>query len=197
MNKNKISENITDVSNYQIVSRLLEDYDLATKELMNKYNKFVCENEKAFLLNAQQIKQKIKRLEELQSMDKHELIELVFKLEENNEQGCGLNKDQIKQIQIEKARGKSIQTIAEEFNCNVDLVYEIVIGDSNWINDDIDMLRRRIKLREGELKRLDFPENGETYQEYLNMKNRLKELEILEKPNKFKRNNNNNKHNHM
>lgn len=125
------------------------------------------------------------RLKELQGMDKDELIDIVLRLEANNkkfdnEQCDELNKDQVKQIQIENARGKSIQTIAEEFNCSVDLVYKIISEHSNWTNDDIDTLKRRIKLTEGELKRLDFPKDGGTYQQYLKMKARLKELEKLE-----------------
>lgn len=125
------------------------------------------------------------RLKELQSMDKDELIGLVFKLETDNKkfhdkQCAQLNKDQIKQIQIENTRGKSIQTISEEFNCNEELVYKAIGGDRHWINDDIDTLKRRIKLTEGELRRLDFPKDGGTYQQYLKMKDRLKELEKLE-----------------
>lgn len=134
------------------------------------------------------------RLEELRNMDKNELIELIFKLEENNEQGFSLNEDQIKQIQIENARGKSIKTISEEFNCNIGLVYKVIEGHRHWINDDIDTLKRRIKLTEGELKRLDFPKDGGTYQEYLKMKDRLKELEKLEEAKKLKSDNNKNKH---
>lgn len=75
----------------------------------------------------------IDRIKELQKMSKEELICLILDLEKektHNERGAGrkakFNKEQIKQIEIERSKGKSIRTIAKEFNCSPSLVHKLV-----------------------------------------------------------------------
>lgn len=124
----------------------------------------------------------VERIKELQKMSKEELICLILDLEKekkHNERGAGrkskFNKEQIQQIQLERAKGKSIRVIAEEFGCSVGLVHKLI--NEGWYNKDIDTLRQIIKLREKTIKEFGFIEEGGVYQEYLKMKERLEELE--------------------
>lgn len=124
----------------------------------------------------------IDRIKELQKMSKEELICLILDLEKektHNERGAGrkakFNKEQIKQIEIERSKGKSIRTIATEFDCSPSLVHKLV--HQGWYNDDIDTLKRKIELREKTIKEFGFIKEGGVYKEYEQMKIRLKELE--------------------
>lgn len=47
----------------------------------------------------------------------------------------------------------------------------------DWLYDDINTLKRKIKLREDEIKRLNYSKDSDFYKEYEKMKIRLKELE--------------------
>ena len=137
-----------------------------------------------------QLKNDINRLEEENktiTMQKDKYKTDVEKYKDNikpkkhNERGAGrkskFTKEQVKQIEIERAKGKSIRAIAEEFGCSVGLVHKLISKSNNWYNDDIDTLRRRIELRGKTIEEFGFIEDGGTYQEYLKMKERLEKLE--------------------
>lgn len=47
----------------------------------------------------------------------------------------------------------------------------------DWLYDDINTLKRKIELKEGEIKRLNYSKDSDFYKEYEKMKERLKELE--------------------
>ncbi|MGM9532199.1 helix-turn-helix domain-containing protein [Intestinibacter sp.] len=124
----------------------------------------------------------IDRIKELQKMSQQELIEIILKLEKDkvhNERGAGrkskFNKKQIKQIELERSKGKSIRAIAKEFDCSPALIHKII--HQGWYNDDIDALRRKVELREKTIKDFGFIKEGETYKEWEQMKAHLKELE--------------------
>lgn len=124
----------------------------------------------------------IDRIKELQEMSQQELIEIILKLEKDkvhNERGAGrkskFNKEQRKQIELERSKGKSIRAIAKEFNCSPALIHKII--HQGWYNDDIDTLRRKVELREKTIKELKFTKEGGFYKEWEQMKDRLKELE--------------------
>lgn len=129
---------------------------------------------------------KIDKIKELQKMSKEELIYLILDLEKDkvhNERGAGrkskFNKDQIRQIELERANGKSIRAIAKEFDCSSALIHKII--HQGWYNNDIDTLKRKVELRGKTIKEFGFIKEGETYKEYEQMKARLKELEEKKK----------------
>lgn len=130
----------------------------------------------------------IDRIKELQELSKEELICLILDLEKEeknqkikNERNAGrknkFNKEQIKQIQLERSKGKTIRNIAKEFNCSAALVHKLINENNNWFNDDIDTLRRKVELRGKTIKEFGFIKEGGVYKEYEQMKTRLKELE--------------------